>query len=128
MNGDYNKKILIVDDEPEIRSLVKETLTVDEFKILEAENGEVALRMIRDESPDVVLLDVMMPGTYNGLEVCRRIKKDVSIKGTPVIFLTAVSLPELQADQSQAEAIFIKPFSPIQLIDRIYDVLSANQV
>lgn len=127
MNGD-SKKILIVDDEPEIRSLVKETLMVDEFRILEAENGEAALRMIRDESPDIVLLDVMMPGNYDGLEVCRRIKKDHLMQRTPVIFLTAVSLPQLQADQSQAEAIFIKPFSPMQLVDRIYDVLAANRI
>lgn len=118
-----DKKILIVDDEEEIRSLVRETLKVDEFKIFEADNGRNALKIVQKESPDLVLLDILMPGELNGFEVCRRIKQDAQTQKTGVIFLTAVSMPDLGDEQTQAEAVFIKPFSPMQLVDSIFNFL-----
>jgi two-component system phosphate regulon response regulator PhoB len=121
MNSHRAKRILIVDDEEEIRTLVRETLMVDEFQIFEAENGDTAMNVIKHEKPDLVLLDVLMPGELNGFEVCRRIKQNAKTRKTGVMLVTAVSMPELTKAETQAEAVFIKPFSPIQLVDSIYD-------
>ena len=125
MDTTENKKILIVDDEEEIRSLVRETLMVDDFNIFEAENGDIAMSIVKNEKPDLVLLDVLMPGKLNGLEVCRRIKQDARTQKTGVIFVTAVPMPDLSMEITQAEGVFIKPFSPIQLVDSIYDFFAS---
>ena len=70
-------KVLIVDDQPEIRELVRVTLELGAYSILSAENGKQALDIARVEHPDIVLLDVKMPGSsITGLEVCRRLKSD----------------------------------------------------
>lgn len=123
MNGYSSKKILVVDDEEEIRSLVKETLKVDDFSVVEAEDGEGALNLVNHEDPDLVLLDIRMPGQYDGLEVCRRIKQDTNTQKIPVIFLTAVPIPELTYQETKAECVFSKPFSPIKLVDKVCNVL-----
>ena len=123
MNGCNTKKILVVDDEEEIRSLVKETLMVDDFKVFEAENGERALNVVNHENPDLVLLDVRMPGKFDGLEVCRKIKQNSKTQKIPVIFLTAVPIPELTYQETKAEGVFSKPFSPIKLVDKVCNVL-----
>lgn len=126
MNGYFSKKILVVDDEEEIRSLVRETLMVDDFNVVEAEDGDRALNMIANEAPDLVLLDVRMPGRYDGLEVCRQIKNDSKTRYIPVIFLTAVPIPELKYRETNAQGVFSKPFSPIKLVDKVYQTLGLN--
>ena len=68
------KSILIVDDQSEVRELVSVTLEIGDYQILTAENGYQALEQIRAHRPDLVLLDVMMPGGPDGLEICRQIK------------------------------------------------------
>src|SRR5215471_1022492 len=69
------KKILIVDDKPEIRELVSVTLEIGPYQILTAENGDQALHMAQTQKPDVMLLDIQMPGgTLDGLDVCRILK------------------------------------------------------
>ena len=71
------RKILIVDDQPEVRELVRVTLEIGNYKILAAENGQQALEVARAEHPDIILLDLKMPGSsVTGLEVCRRLKND----------------------------------------------------
>src|SRR5678809_374369 len=85
------QKILIVDDEAHIRMLIEQTLEELEdegVEFLSAENGEAALEIIQDEKPNLVFLDVMMP-KMNGMEVCRRVKKDLGMSNVFIILLTA---------------------------------------
>ena len=85
------QKLLIVDDEAHIRMLIEQTLEEledSDVEFLTADNGEKALEIINNEKPDLVFLDVMMP-KMNGMEVCRRVKKDLALNNVYVILLTA---------------------------------------
>jgi two-component system, OmpR family, phosphate regulon response regulator PhoB len=119
------KKILIVEDHADIRRLIRMTLEFDDYEILEAENGDIGLEMATQHLPDLVLLDVMMPGTLNGLDVCRALK--ARDKPPRVLLLTARGRSEdLDAGmQAGAEAYLVKPFSPLQLIENINEQLEA---
>ncbi len=119
----YPAKILIVDDEKEIRDLIRETLSVDRFEILESATGEDAWEQILNENPDLVLLDILLPGKLDGIEICRRLKTYPQTREIPVIFVTAVPLTELNSKEMKAEGVFIKPFSPIALVEKIYRTL-----
>ena len=113
-------KVLIVDDQADIRRMMNIALA-DNFDLLEAEDGVTALEMVRLHQPDVVLLDIMMPGVMDGLQVLRIIRADPQIKNTCVIMVSAkgqVSDYELGM-QMGANAYFVKPFSPLQLLDAI---------
>lgn len=115
------KKILIVDDHADIRRLIRMTLEFEKYEIREASDGEEALAVLGAFNPDLVLLDVMMPGALNGLEVCRHIKSS-SAPGSPcVILLTARGqAKDREAGmQAGADRYLVKPFSPLQLIDCI---------
>lgn len=82
--------ILIVDDEPAALKLLKDILTADGHVIRLFNNGELALRSVMVEVPELILLDIRMPG-MNGFEVCRRLKEDQRLKEIPVIFISAAS-------------------------------------
>ncbi|RPI51394.1 MAG: response regulator [Deltaproteobacteria bacterium] len=119
------KKILIVDDEDKVRRLIKVTLAIGDFEILEASTGEEALKIAREVIPDIILLDIMMPGDLDGYDVCRSIKKDPVTKEIYVIMLTAKGQ---KADIEKGKAVcandyFIKPFSPMELIKKIDNIL-----
>jgi two-component system alkaline phosphatase synthesis response regulator PhoP len=118
------EKILVVDDEEDILELVKYNLERDGFQVKCAESGEQAMASIRREVPDLVVLDLMLPG-IDGLEVARRLKHDQKTAGIPIVMLTAkgeeadiVTGLELGADDYIA-----KPFSPRILIARVKVVL-----
>lgn len=115
------KKILIVDDHADIRRLIRLTLEFERYDIVEAADGPSALALAASTRPDVVLLDVMMPGDVDGLEVCRRIKADVALGGAKVIMLSARGQArDREAGlQAGADAYLVKPFSPLQLIDHL---------
>jgi CheY-like chemotaxis protein len=120
-------KLLIADDEPAVRALVRVTLEDDDYRILEAADGVEALQKIRDEHPSLVLLDIMMPG-MNGLEVCRIVKSDPTTSGTVVVMLTAQAQ---QRDRDRglaagADVYFTKPFSPLALLDLVARVRQAQ--
>lgn len=116
------KKVLIVEDHADIRKLLHMTMEYEDFEIYEAANGDVGLEMARAHSPDVVLLDIMMPGTLSGLEVCRCIKATPALKHTKVIMLTARGQAEDRRDgiKAGADEYLIKPFSTIQVLETIY--------
>ena len=119
------KKILIVDDQPEVRELVEVTLFSDKYSILKAENGEQALEIVARDKPDVILMDVMMPGKIDGLEATRRIKKNLRTKSSYIIMLTAKGQKkdfELGLEAG-ADDYFVKPFSPLDLIKKVEEVL-----
>jgi two-component system phosphate regulon response regulator PhoB len=115
------KRILIVEDQPDIRKLIRMTLEFEEYEIHEATDGGFGLRMAGAIRPDVVLLDVMMPGELDGLQVCQRVKSDPALASTKVILLTARGqVRDREAGkQAGADEYLVKPFSPLQLIDTL---------
>jgi len=120
------QKILIVDDQPEVRELVRVTLEIGNYLILSAENGRQALDLARVEHPDIILLDLKMPGSrVNGLEVCRRLKGDPMTAGIYIIIISASGQKgDIEAGQAVgADDYFTKPFSPIALMNKIDKVV-----
>ena len=121
------KKILIVDDQLEVRELVQVTLEIGDYQILAAENGQQALEIARAEHPDIILLDIMMPGSnIDGLEVCRRLKTDPATTDITIVMLSAKGQEsDIQAGKNAgADDYFTKPFSPIALIEKVEEVMS----
>jgi DNA-binding response OmpR family regulator len=114
------KKILLVDDHSDIRRLIRITLG-KAFDVIEAEEGVTGLEMVRQLKPDLVVLDVMMPGELDGLQVLAAIKKDPEIKHIKVFMVTARGQAHDYDDgiARGADAYFIKPFSPLQLVAAI---------
>jgi CheY-like chemotaxis protein len=112
-------QILIVDDEADIRRLVRLTLQGPDCELREAASGDAALALLAVSVPDIILLDVMMPGGHDGLAVCRLIRADPRLAATRVIMLTARG----QRDDIQrglaagADHYLVKPFSPLALLD-----------
>lgn len=119
------KKILIVDDQPEVRELVAVTLSVWEYQILEAESGEMAIEVAKEHNPDIILMDVMMPGVIDGFEATRILKSDAKTKNSIIIMLTAKGQ---ESDREKgyevgADGYFIKPFSPLHLMREIEGII-----
>ena len=119
------KKILIVDDRQEVRELVEVTLRVKDYRILQASSGEAALETVKAENPDLILMDIMMPGGIDGLETTRIIKNDPETKGCIVIMLTAKGqqVDREKGLEAGADDYFVKPFSPLDLIRKVEEVL-----
>ena len=119
------KRILIVEDQPDIRKLISMTLEFEQYEIHEASDGAFGLRMASAVAPDLVLLDVMMPGEMDGLQVCKRIKTDPKLQHIKVVLLTArgQSRDREEGQQAGADGYLIKPFSPLQLIETIEGLL-----
>jgi two-component system alkaline phosphatase synthesis response regulator PhoP len=121
------QKILIVDDEAHIRMLIEQTLEELEeegVEFLTAENGEIALEIIEKENPKLVFLDVMMP-KMNGMEVCRRVKKELALKDVFIVLLTAKG-QELDRQRGQevgADVYMTKPFDPEIILSKAKEVL-----
>lgn len=118
------RKILIVDDEPAIRDMLRIALEMAEFQVMEASNAREAHALITDEKPDLVLLDWMMPGT-SGIELARRLKRDEVTAALPIILLTAKGEEDnkIQGLEVGADDYITKPFSPRELVARLKAVL-----
>ena len=120
-------RILIVEDEEDIQDVLKYNLHKAGYRTLEAPNGETARNLLRQASPDLILLDLMLPG-INGLDLCKILKKDKATRNIPIVMLTAKSS---EADivaglEMGAEDYVVKPFSPRVLLARIQTVLRRN--
>ncbi|WP_397533912.1 response regulator transcription factor [Roseateles sp.] len=116
------KKILLVDDHADIRKLVRMTLEFEDYDVHEASDAPEAVRAAGDWQPDLVLLDVMMPGEYDGLEACRRLKRGGNNSTPPRVMLLSARGRALDREAglgAGADAYLVKPFSPLQLIDSI---------
>lgn len=119
------KLILVVEDQADLRKLVALTLRPGGYEVVEVADGQAALAAIDARPPDLVLLDLMLPGGLDGLELCRRIKSDPRCSGTTVIIMTAAD----QAAQRErvtavkADHYVPKPFSPRQLRTLVESVL-----
>jgi DNA-binding response OmpR family regulator len=118
------KRVLVCDDEPYIIESVSYVVRKAGFEVRAAEDGETALEMARRESPDLVFLDIMMPG-IPGDEVCRRLKADPATRGIYVVILTARGQEEdeRRAMEMGADEFMTKPFSPRKLRDKLVRVL-----
>ncbi len=119
-NGGRKFKVLVVDDDPNIRELVVETLNADRFRALEARDGREALEICERERPDIVVLDVMMP-ELDGLEVCQRLRNELLTSHIPIILLTAKGMLEdkIKGMETGADDYVTKPFDPLELEARI---------
>lgn len=113
------KRVLIVEDQSDIRKLIRMTLEFEDYEIHEASDGAFGLSMVSAVRPDLVLLDVMMPGEIDGLQVCQRIKSDPELAHIKVVLLTArgQARDREAGDAARADEYLVKPFSPLQLIE-----------
>jgi CheY-like chemotaxis protein len=108
--------ILVCDNEKPLRALVRATLDSSNYRLVEARDGNESLKLARSARPDVILLDVMMPGR-SGLEVLRELRSDPTFAETPVIMLTvrAQAADREAAEAAGADCFLAKPFSPAEL-------------
>jgi len=117
-------KILVADDDPDIRDILKITLSEENYEIIEAGDGEEAVKAIQTKSPDLVLLDYRMP-KKDGREVCRLIKKDILLSHLPIIMVTGSGEVNDKVDgiDAGADDYVVKPFEPKELLARIRMIL-----
>ncbi len=119
-----NERIVVIEDEPDILEVIRHNLTREGFRVSSAADGEDGYQMVVDQLPDLVLLDLMLPG-MDGLEVCRRLKEDAGTRSVPVVMVTA------KGEESDvvlglglgADDYVPKPFSPRELLARVRAVL-----
>ena len=117
-------RVLIVEDERDIRDLVLFHLEREGFQVSSASSGEEALRQVRHTSPDLVLLDLMLPA-MGGLEVCRKLRQDPATVALPIVMLTAKGdeVDRVLGLELGADDYIVKPFSPKELLARVRAVL-----
>ncbi len=116
--------ILVVDDEPSIVELIDFNLQKTGYQVLKAENGHEALQLVRNNKPDLIILDLMIPG-IDGIEVCRRLKGQQETAAIPIIMLTAKNeeVDKIVGLELGADDYMTKPFSPRELMARVKAVL-----
>ena len=122
------KRILIVDDEPGIITMIKYFLEEKEFDVSVAYDGEEGLKKVKRDYPDLVILDLMLPKLV-GEEVCRQIRSDKGTSDIPVIMLTAKNLEvdRIIGRVIGADYYMTKPFDFVELLSNIYDLLEKKQ-
>jgi phosphate regulon transcriptional regulator PhoB len=118
------QKILIVEDEPDIRKLVQYNLTQEHFKVLEAEDGEQALKIVQRDKPNLLILDLMLPG-LSGIELCRILRDRSDTAKLPILMLTAKAgeTDRVLGLEMGADDYLTKPFSPRELVARVRAIL-----
>jgi DNA-binding response OmpR family regulator len=121
-------RVLIVEDEPDIRDLVVHHLKREGYQVSAASSGEEALRQVQAAPPDLVLLDLMMPA-MDGLEVCRRLRQDPATAMLPIVMLTAKGdeVDRVLGLEIGADDYVVKPFSPKELLARVRAVLRRSR-
>jgi phosphate regulon transcriptional regulator PhoB len=122
-------KILVVEDEPDIRKLVQYNLVQERFKVLEAENGEEALKLVQRDRPNLVILDLMLPG-LSGLELCRILRDRADTARVPILMLTAKAgeADKVVGLEMGADDYLSKPFSPRELVARVRAILRRTDI
>lgn len=119
--------VLVVDDDPVIVNLLQVNFEIEGYDVLAATGGEAALAKARAGSPDVIVLDVMMPG-IDGLEVARRLRADDQTRAIPIILLSAkAQAADIQAGLAVADYYITKPFEPLELLDRVASMFSRSR-
>jgi DNA-binding response OmpR family regulator len=119
--------VLVVDDDPVIVNLLQVNFEIEGYNVLTASGGEAGLAQARAMSPDVILLDVMMPGV-DGLEVARRLRQEGDTRDIPIILLSAkAQAQDIQAGLAVADDYVTKPFEPLELLDRVAVVVGRGR-
>jgi DNA-binding response OmpR family regulator len=118
---------LVVEDEASIRKFIKINLERNGFTVIEADSGEKALEMVNSFNPQIIILDVMMPG-IDGFEVCKRVREDMP--GVIIIMLTAKSqdMDKITGLELGADDYMVKPFNPLELVARIRTILRRSNM
>ncbi len=120
-------RILIAEDDPSLRSLIRVTLDTGGFEILEAADGPSALEWVRRAHPDLVFLDWQMPG-MSGLDVVRALRADSGTATTRIVMVTARGrkADEAACRRAGVDDFIVKPFSPLRLLDKVLEVLGPD--
>ena len=115
-----SKHILVVEDQPDGRQIIRDMLASTDYEITEAENGEEALAAIAKQRPDLILMDIQLP-IMDGYTATRRIKDDAALRSIPIIAVTsyALAVEEKKARAAGCDDYVTKPFSPRQLLAKI---------
>lgn len=118
--------ILICDDRPVLRALLREALSEGEYSILEARDGDESIELVRSIRPDVVVLDMVMPGR-SGIDVLAEVRQDPRLADTLVILCTATSVAlDEELDGFDADRYLRKPFSPLELVTVVDELLGGR--
>lgn len=114
-------RILVVEDQDSIRRMIEALVQARGYRVTAASSGAKAIDLAIVEPPDLVLLDLMMPGQYDGFEVCRRLRAEPTTRAIPIIVITAMDDEgaRARATEAGANAFYTKPFSPIALLKEI---------
>lgn len=117
--------VLIVDDEPDIRVVIRFTLEGADFRVYEAGHADEARKLLGSENPDLILLDWMLPGGRSGLELARQLKQSVATRVLPIIMVSAKGEEEnrIKGLDTGADDYITKPFSPREMVARVNAVL-----
>jgi two-component system alkaline phosphatase synthesis response regulator PhoP len=116
--------VLVVDDDPVIVRLLQVNFEMEGYRVITAHDGAEGLRRARDDRPDLVLLDVMMP-KMNGLQVATALKDDPDTTDIPLVLLSAkAQANDIQAGRDVADEYITKPFDPLELLDRVADLIA----
>jgi len=113
------QKVLVVEDEPDIRKLLQYNLAQEHFKVVEAEDGEQALKILKQDKPNLIILDLMLPG-LSGLEICRTLREHAETARLPILMLTAKAgeADKVIGLEMGADDYLAKPFSPREMLAR----------
>ena len=117
------KKILIADDEPDILEIIQFNLQAEGYEVATAKNGDEAIEMAKKHQPDLIILDIMMPGK-NGIEVCKILRTQPNFKHTLIIFLSALSdeNTEISGLETGADDYLTKPIRPKILVSKVHSL------
>ena len=117
---DMSKRILVVDDQPDNRQIIRDMLAPTDYEITEAENGELALAAVAKQRPDLILMDIQLP-IMDGYTATSRIKSDPTLRSIPIIAVTSYVLSgeEKKARAAGCDDYVPKPYSPRQLLPKI---------
>lgn len=117
-------KILVIEDEPDIRKLIQYNLVQERFKVLEAEDGEQALKLLQRDKPNLIVLDLMLPG-LSGLELCKHLRGRPDTAHLPILMLTAKAgeADKVLGLEMGADDYLPKPFSPREMVARVRAIL-----
>lgn len=120
----FRQKILVIDDTVLMQRMISDILQTEDFNVIIAQNGEEGIIKVAQEKPDLVILDVILPG-IDGFEVCKRLREDDSNNLMPIIMLTSQDDEEdkLQGLELGADDYIIKPFNPRELLSRVRNTL-----
>jgi CheY-like chemotaxis protein len=115
-----------VDDDPVIVKLLQVNFEMEGYTVISASDGTEGLARARHDAPDIVILDVMMPG-INGLDVARTLKSDPATRGIPIVLLSAkAQASDVSAGQEVADEYITKPFDPLDLLDLVAELVEAG--